>query len=208
MIENPKFKPAATRIIAIVALILSIAGPIVAVLTSEQAPAAPIAVPLPTTHLTDLLLSGVVTADDLTAVDDVTAGDDVISTDDVTAGDDLISTDDVTAGDDLAVTDDTTLSGLLNLGATTLTVADASTITPASSFYHLDSAGAVGTTLAACSVDGQLLVLFGDDANNITIADTNVRTSTGNAVVMGQYDVTVWICETTEWIQLLLIADS
>ncbi len=122
------------------------------------------------------------------------------------SAEDITATDDATIGDDLTVTGDTA-TGLLTVTQTELT-ATTTTITPTATFYHLDSAAAVTITLAACSTEGQLLILYGDDNNTITVADSNIRTTTGNALQIGQYDVALFVCDDTEWIELLLAADS
>lgn len=152
-------------------------------------------------------------AEDLTLSDDLSVADDSTLTDDVTIGGDAtvtgaVSAADVTVTDDLVVTDDTTLTSITTFAATNLTVTNGLTHTVTHTSYHLDSAGAVTMTLNACAANGQLLLLFGDDANNIIIADTNVRTSTGNALTLGQYDVAVFVCFDTEWIEYLLLANS
>ena len=115
---------------------------------------------------------------------------------------------DLTLGDDLSVTDDSTLGGIVYLGSTDLTVTDGTTPTISYDAYALDSAAAVTITLAACSVEGQVLTLIGDDANTITINDTNIRTSDGNAATLGQYDVLIFICQDTEWVQIVKTANS
>jgi hypothetical protein len=100
-----------------------------------------------------------------------------------------------------------TLDRILTLDAADLTVAN-TTLTPAYSAYHLDSAGATTLTLTACADNGRLLVLFGDDNNTITLADSSIRTTTGNALSIGQYDLCLLVCYDTEWIELALAADS
>jgi hypothetical protein len=100
------------------------------------------------------------------------------------------------------------LSGPL-ISFTDLTVSDGQTITPTYTVYALDTSGAVTITLAASAQEGQLLYLINDDANATLIADTNIRTSDGNAVTMaGAYDVTVWVYQDSEWLLLLAIANS
>jgi len=81
-------------------------------------------------------------------------------------------------------------------------------LTPTVSVYGLDSGGNVTMTLGAGCTDGQMLTLIGDDANNIVINDTNVRTSTGGALTIGQYDVVGWICMDSELLELYIIANS
>jgi hypothetical protein len=126
---------------------------------------------------------------------------------DLTLSDDLTVAGDAAITGDAAVTGDTTLSGLAIFDAADLTVAN-TTLTPAASAYHLDSAGATTLTLTACANNGQLLILFGDDANTITLADSNIRTTDGNALSIGQYDLCLLVCYDTEWIELALAADS
>jgi hypothetical protein len=90
-----------------------------------------------------------------------------------------------------------------------LTATDGLTITPSIyTVYNLDSSGAVTVTLAACSGDGTPLVLVGDDANTITVDDVNIRTTDGNAVTIGQYDVVEWLCVDTEWLHIAKSANS
>jgi hypothetical protein len=92
----------------------------------------------------------------------------------------------------------------LSFADETITVSD--TLTAAYDVYALDSGGAVSVTLQACSNDGQILILVGDDANNVTIQDVNIRTGDGNALVLGQYDTAMLVCQDTEWIELLKLA--
>jgi hypothetical protein len=94
------------------------------------------------------------------------------------------------------------LSGLLYPSFTDLSVSDGDTLTPTYTIYALDTSAAVTLTLAASATEGQLLVLIGDDANNVTIADSNVRTNDGSAQVIGQYDVIVWVYQDNEWIEI------
>jgi len=137
-----------------------------------------------------------------------------ISVEDATVTDDLAVTDDASVGGDLTVTGalapngNVTYSALTIFSSTTITVTDAQTITPTVTIYNLDSAGAVTITLAACTTDGQPLILVGDDANNITINDTNVRTNDGSVQVIGQYDIITWVCIDTEWIEISDVANS
>lgn len=99
-----------------------------------------------------------------------------------------------------------TTDGLISFGggfirsSTTITVTDGQTITPTVySGYRLNAAGAVTVTLAACSSDFQPLYLYGEDAQTITIADSNIRTGDGDVVDFDQYDVVVWECVNSEW---------
>ena len=88
------------------------------------------------------------------------------------------------------------------------TITDGEVLTPTVMVYALDSSGAVTMTLAASASEGQLLILIGDDANAIVINDTNVRTSTGAALTLNQYDVVMWVYQDAEWIEIALLTDS
>lgn len=91
---------------------------------------------------------------------------------------------------------------------TTITAANATTYTvSAYTVYNMDSASAVTITLAACT-EGGPVIIAGDDANNITIADTNIRTSDGAAAVVGQYDVWFAICVDSEWLEIANITNQ
>jgi hypothetical protein len=101
------------------------------------------------------------------------------------------------------------IGGGLILNTATITVTDGQTITPTIySAYRLNAAGAVSITLAACSNDGQPLYLYGEDAQTITIADSSIRTSDGNAGSLGQYDIWVGMCLNSEWIEIANPANS
>lgn len=115
---------------------------------------------------------------------------------------------------DLEVNTNADLDGTLNVAGavtfqnafypsfTNLVVTDTDTITPTYVTYALDSVGPATITLNATGTEGQLLILIGDDANNITINDTNVRTNDGAAQVIGQYDVIMWVYQDSEWIEI------
>jgi hypothetical protein len=95
-----------------------------------------------------------------------------------------------------------TFQGAFYSSFTDLAVSNGDTITPTYTTYALDSSGAVTVTLAASAQEGQLLVLIGDDANDITVADTNIRTNDGNAQVLNQYDVLMLVYQDSEWIEI------
>ena len=100
-------------------------------------------------------------------------------------------------------------AGILYPGFADLTVSTAGqSLTPEYTVYALDSSGAISMTLTACSNDGQPLVLIGDDANTVTVNDSNIRTSDGNALTVGQYDIIVMMCQDTEWLEWLKIANQ
>lgn len=110
--------------------------------------------------------------------------------------------------DTLSVAGNATLAALFIQSTTTVTVTDGLTITPTTSLQIWDAAGAVTITLAACSNNGQLLYTYGNDAQTITIADTNVLTTDGNAATLGQYDIIEWMCIGTKWVHIAKSANS
>ena len=95
-----------------------------------------------------------------------------------------------------------TLQGAFYSSFTDLAVSDGDTVTPTFTTYALDSSGNVTITLAATGAEGQLLVLIGDDANDITINDTNVRTNDGGVQVINQYDIIMWVYQDAEWVEI------
>ena len=119
-----------------------------------------------------------------------------------------ISVEDVTTSDDVTVNDDLTVSGMTLVSFADLTVTDGYTLTPAYNIYALDSAGAVTITLAAAGTEGQLLILIGDDANDVTIADTNLRSNDGAAQVLNAYDVLMLVYQDSEWVEISESNDS
>jgi hypothetical protein len=88
------------------------------------------------------------------------------------------------------------------------TITDGETLTPTLTTYALDSGGAVTMTLAASGTEGQFLVLIADDTGPIVIADTNIRTSDGNALSLGPYDIAAFVYQDSEWLELFLITNS
>lgn len=103
-----------------------------------------------------------------------------------------------------AVDFDSTLNvgGVLYPSFADETITDGETLTATVTVYALDSASAVTMTLAASASEGQLLILIGDDANDITIADTNLRSNDGNAQVLNQYDILILVYQDNEWVEL------
>lgn len=101
------------------------------------------------------------------------------------------------------------LTGDMLVGASTaVTVTDGMVITPTHTTYVLSAAGAVGLTLGASCDTGQMLYLYGEDAQTITVADTNIYTTDGSTVAIGQYDVVGWICNGNKWFHLFKSANS
>jgi hypothetical protein len=98
--------------------------------------------------------------------------------------------------------------GLFLPGFADETITDGETLTPTVTVYALDSASAVTMTLAASASEGQPLVLIGDDNNTITINTTNLRTTDGNAVTVGQYDVVMFVYQDSEWLHIAKSANQ
>jgi hypothetical protein len=74
-----------------------------------------------------------------------------------------------------------------------------SMLTPTLNAYYVHSSAAVSMTLGSGCTAGHVVYLYGDDANNVTVNDTNIRTTDGNAVVFDQYDSVGWLCMSDEW---------
>jgi len=112
-------------------------------------------------------------------------------------------------GGELNVVGEMDIGGLFRPSFTDLTVSDGDTITPTYTVYALDTSGAVTITLAASADEGQLLILINDDANATVIADTNLRSSDGNAITLaGAYDIVMFVYQDAEWIELAKTANS
>jgi len=102
---------------------------------------------------------------------------------------------------------DLTIDDTLNIDDTSYALTGAQTLTPTASYYAINSSAAVTITLIDGS-NGDFLTLVNLSANNAIIADTNIRTSTGSAITLGQYDVLLLLFTGTEWYQIALAADS
>ena len=94
-------------------------------------------------------------------------------------------------------------------GPVSLIPADGATIVPTATLYLLSPTGDVTITLGTSGIAAGTIVEYHNMvAQNIIFAYTNVRTSTGAALTIGQYDVVIWRFTGTEWHELLLIANS
>lgn len=115
---------------------------------------------------------------------------------------------DVNAGA-TATIENLTIGGMLLQSSTAITLTTAGqTITPSYGLYILSATGAISMTLAACDAPGQVVYLYGDDNQTITVNDTNIRSTDGNAVTLGQYDMVGFMCSGTEWDHLFKSANS
>lgn len=128
-----------------------------------------------------------------------------ISAEDITATDDLSVTNDASIGGDMTVTGSTSFGSGTIFNSTTIT-ATTQTITPTTyTAYRLNSAAEITVTLAACSSDGQLLVLYGEDNNTINLVSTNLKSATSS---IAQYDTVTYICLSDEWIEIATSTNS
>lgn len=119
----------------------------------------------------------------------------------------------VTGFDDLAVASvtaagDIAAGGRLLHASTAVTLTAGMTVTPATDFYVISSTGAVSMTLAAPAGTGQVLYLYGDDNNTVTVNDTNIYTTDGNAVTFGQYDIVEFVAVGNKWVHVAKSANS
>jgi hypothetical protein len=128
---------------------------------------------------------------------------------------------DLAVSNTLSVTGATTLTGsstasndftvakVLNVNAATYTSVGVQTLNPTSTFYSINPASALTVTLGTTGVvAGDLLILY-DAANQaVVIVDSNVKTTSGSALTLGQYDVATFIFDGTSWIEISLAADS
>lgn len=140
---------------------------------------------------------------------------------DLTLEDDLVVGDDASVTGDLAVTGTSSVTGVQTFtdaasfaGETIytrswITPTAGQTLSPSATFYTVGSTGAVSMTLGTSGVTlGQVVYLYGVDNNTVTINDTNLRSSTGNALSLGQYDIAGFIYNGVEWVEMFLLADS
>jgi len=80
---------------------------------------------------------------------------------------------------------------------------------PAYTFYNITPAAAITITLLTTSaVAGQLLIIYNTANYNLLIPDTNILTSTGSALTLGQYDIVGWIYNGSKWVEMFLLANS
>ena len=114
----------------------------------------------------------------------------------------------VADGGNVTLTGNQTLDALLLHSSTEITPTAGQIITPTTTFYSISASGAVSMTLGGSCTDGQVVFLYGDDAQTITVNDTNIRTSDGSAETFGQYDLVQWICDDNDWILVSISANS
>jgi len=112
-----------------------------------------------------------------------------------------------------ALNDDVTVAEAIVYTAGTVTpVQGGVTLVADLTFYYVISGGAYSMTLGTSgAVDGQMLILYGRDANNVTINDINLLSSSGGALTLGQYDIATFIYiggSVNTWAEISLIADS
>lgn len=102
-----------------------------------------------------------------------------------------------------------TMAGAMKYTATAWTPTAGETLTAAATYYTVNSSAAVTITLGTTgAAAGQLLILVGDDANTVTINDTNLLSADGNAIDFGQYDVVMLVFNGTKWALIAKSANS
>lgn len=86
------------------------------------------------------------------------------------------------------------------------------TLIPSASYIIIHSGGAVTMTLGiAGAIDGQTLVIYGDEANTVTINDVNLLSVGGSTLALTQYDVGMFIFighGVNKWAQISLAGNS
>ncbi len=109
----------------------------------------------------------------------------------------------VTANSDLIVDD------VFNIDDTAYTLSGTQTLTPTASYYAINAGGILTLTLGTSGVAaGDILIISNASANNVNIPHTNMFSSTGAALDLGQYDVAAFLFDGTRWLELWLIANS
>ena len=101
------------------------------------------------------------------------------------------------------------LSLIFNMEPVDYVLCGTQSLTPAASFYTLDPAEALTLTLAVNSANaGDMLFLTNVSTYTVTITDTNLLSSTGNALTMGQDAVAVFIFVGASWYEIALSDNS
>lgn len=101
------------------------------------------------------------------------------------------------------------VDGVISLNETAYALTGAQNLAPAASFYELAPAATLTLTLQTGSAAvGDILILANTVATSTIIADSNIRTSTGGALTLGQYDVIAFVFAGGAWYELWLIANS
>lgn len=97
-------------------------------------------------------------------------------------------------GGTLSVADKITLSGETVFASSEITPANGSTLTISATYYKVNSSAAVTITLGTTGATaGQIVIFYGDDNNTVKFADTNLLSSDGNAIDLGQYDIVMLV---------------
>lgn len=149
--------------------------------------------------------SAVVFREAVTAQRDVTVIG-AVNAADLSASDDLTVADDATITGDLAVNGPATLTGAVTYGANvilstqSITPAMDVTFTPTAQLVTLTPAGALGTTIGACTT-GQKTILYNSVNATVTITDTGNFVGAGNAALT-QFDTLSLVCIDSKWVQL------
>lgn len=104
---------------------------------------------------------------------------------------------------------DVSVDDTLNLDETAYTTTGTHTLTPTTTLYELNPSAVATITLdTGSAAKGDLLILVNISANNVVIADSNILTSDGSAVTLGQYDVIVFVYVGSAWYEVSRSANS
>ena len=105
--------------------------------------------------------------------------------------------------------DKSTFNGEVVYATSEITPASGSSLTVGYTAYLINTSGNITMTLATTGATaGQIVIIYGLDANNITINDTNLKSSDGNTIVLGQYDICIFFFDGTSWVELSKTANS
>jgi len=162
------------------------------------APPVPLAVSSDTSNFTNIAASG-------TAA--ITGNTTVGGTLGVTGASTLTGA--ITGSSTATFADEVTSSAEVTWAGTHITPTTGTTLTISDTVYIVETTGAITMTLGTTGADeGQFVVFIGADANNVTVNDTDIRTSTGAALTIGQYDIVVFMYDGHSWIEWLILANS
>ena len=102
-----------------------------------------------------------------------------------------------------------TVTGTARLVSAAYTLTGTQTLNPAASMYFMTTADTLTLTLGTTGpAAGDMLIIYNTAAQNVIIVDTNLLSTTGAALTLGQYDVAMFIYNGSAWVELLLAADS
>jgi hypothetical protein len=111
----------------------------------------------------------------------------------------------VSASGNLTVTGNGSLSGLLTASCVTSVLTGDQTLTPTASCYQFTPADNLSLTLEVEPAGTILFMQNISETYTVWITDTNIRTTDGDGVSLGEYDIAIWQSTGSEW---YLVANS